>query len=339
MNFPMRLFRRRPKVSPLPPEEEWTWYAEFDRRRISLKTPNEKAAQRSFERLKKAWLKRNLARLEGRLPTKKLGDFSREFLEWSQETKRHFTYLTDKQAFRKALEYFGSQTKLTSITAYQVDKWLAKMGQEVQRVSANTWFRHFKAAMAKAIEWGYLKKSPCQSVKQLKTDESLPRYLTREEYHRLQAAETVPAFRRLWEIYLRTGRRRGEILRLTAEDIDWKGLAIRIRLKGGRSQRLPITPETATLFRQIPVQVGRLFPWTPNHVTHHFIKTAKAAGVSCRLHDLRHTYGSWMIQAGVDLKVVSNLMGHKNTRTTEIYAYLNDAQLAQAQGKLKIGEE
>ena len=42
MNLSMRLFRRPPKTKPLPPESEWTWYAELDRKtRISLKTSKE----------------------------------------------------------------------------------------------------------------------------------------------------------------------------------------------------------------------------------------------------------------------------------------------------------
>ena len=58
-----------------------------------------------------------------------------------------------------------------------------------------------------------------------------------------------------------------------------------------------------------------------------------------RLHDLRHTYGSWMVQAGVNLQVLQNLMGHRSAKTTEIYAHLKLEQLALAQGKIKIGEE
>ena len=341
MNLSMRLFRRPAKIRPFPPESEWTWYAELDRKtRISLKTSDEKLARKSYDRLKKSWLARNLAILEGRLPTKKLSNFAQEFLEWSYETKRPFTHQTDKQGFRRALAYFGPGTFLTAITRRQVDLWLAAMGQEVKRVSANTWLRHFKAAMSKAVEWGYLKTNPCQGVKQLSVDEPMPRFLSLEEFQQIQAAEPDQDFRRLWEIFLRTGCRRTEILSIRAEDIDWHSRAIIIRrTKGRRAKLVPITTEMESLLQGIPVQVGRLFPWSPDYVTHHFQATARAAGVACRLHDLRHTYGSWMVQAGVNLQVVQNLMGHRSTKTTEIYAHLKLEQLAQAQRKIKIGEE
>lgn len=60
--------------------------------------------------------------------------------------------------------------------------------EESLRVSANTWFRHFKAAMSKAVDWKYLKENPCQGVKQLAVDEPLPRYLTQDEFARILAA-------------------------------------------------------------------------------------------------------------------------------------------------------
>jgi integrase len=341
MNLHMRLFRRPPKTKPLPPESEWTWYAELDRRtRISLKTSDKKLAEKSYARLKKLYLTRNLAILEGRAPTKRLEDFAEEYLEWSFQTKRPFTTQTDSQALRRALRYFGPTTPLGSITRRQVDAWLASMGQEVKRVSANTWFRHFKASLSKAVDWKYLKENPCQGVKQLAVDEPLPRYLTQDEFSRILSAEPDPAFRRLWEIYLRTGCRRAEILQLTGQDLDYQTMHITVaRTKNRRIKRVPMTPEIAALFRSIPVQVGRLFPWTLDYVTHHFHKTARAAGVTCRLHDLRHTYGSWMIQGGVPLRVVQDLMGHRSSKTTERYAWASESQQAEAQGRIRIGEE
>ncbi len=80
--------------------------------------------------------------------------------------------------------------------------------------------------------------------------------------------------------------------------------------------------------------VGKLWPWQPDSVTHHFQRTAKAAGLSCRLHDLRHTYGSWLVMKGVPLYTVGKLMGHQDAKTTQIYAHLSQSHLEEAAGKL-----
>jgi len=171
----------------------------------------------------------------------------------------------------------------------------------------------------------------------LAVDEALPRYLEQEEFQAFLRAEPDPDFRRLWELYLRTGCRRSELLQLTVEDINWRGRVILVkRTKGRRAKPIPITPEVEQLIREIQVQVGKLFPWTPDYVTHRFKKWSRAAGLECRLHDLRHTYGSWLVQAGVEIKVLKDLMGHRDVKTTEIYAHLKLEQLAKASEKIKV---
>lgn len=191
--------------------------------------------------------------------------------------------------------------------------------------------------MSKAVEWGYLKKNPAQGVKQLAVDEALPRYLNQVDFQALLRAEPDPDFRRLWELYLRTGCRRSELLQLTVEDINWQGRVILVkRTKGRRPKLVPITPAVEQLIRKVKVQVGKLFPWTPDYVTHRFKKWSRAAGLECRLHDLRHTYGSWLVQAGVEIKILKDLMGHRDVKTTEIYAHLKLEQLAKASEKIKV---
>ncbi len=57
-------------------------------------------------------------------------------------------------------------------------------------------------------------------------------------------------------------------------------------------------------------------PLDPPTVTHTLIKTARRAGLKVRLHDLRHTYASIMLAAGVNVKAVSEALGHSNISIT-----------------------
>lgn len=330
MKMAMRLFQRKNGI----------WYAEFDRKtRGSLKTKDTREARRIFERLKKAYLNRNLALLEGRPPKKLLGDFVEEFLEHSFQTKAKFTYQTDCQALRRAAAYFGQDTPLSSIGLRSLDAWLAFLAGKIKPTSANTWFRHFKAAMSKAVAWGYLKQNPCQGVKLLKTQEGFPRFLTKEEVDRLFKTESDPAFCRLWQFLLLTGCRRSEALAIQSRDIDWGLRRISIsQTKNRRPKAIIITPELTALLHELP-QVGRLFPWKPDSVTHHFKKTARAAGLECRLHDLRHTYGPWLAMAGVNLQVIRDLMGYQDVKTTQIYAHLSQDHLEEAAGRLSFADK
>jgi integrase len=316
------------------------WHVEIDRRtRRSLHTRDEQTARRRLKEVEKKALAGKLAYLTGQPKTIKFADFVDEFLEHSFQTKRPFTHQTDCQALRRALQSFGGATPLGNITRRQVDSWLAAMGQQVKRTSANTWFRHFKAAMSKAVDWKYLKENPCRGVKQFRVDEPLPRYLEKDEITRLLAAEDDPRFRQLWLFYLLTGCRRGEALQVRGQDIDWREGRLTVgQTKNRTSKVIWITPELEALLRPM-AEIGRLFPWKPDTVTHHFQSTAARAGLRCRLHDLRHTYASYKAMAGVDLYTLKELLGHKDIKATQIYAHLSAAHLKKAAGRGVAGGE
>jgi site-specific recombinase XerD len=89
------------------------------------------------------------------------------------------------------------------------------------------------------------------------------------------------------------------------------------------------------VLKEVADRIGPLFPWTPDAVSHHFLRTAKKAGLSkVRLHDLRHTFASHLAMAGVDLYTIKELLGHHEIKTTMIYAHLSSAHLDQALTKL-----
>ena len=63
-----------------------------------------------------------------------------------------------------------------------------------------------------------------------------------------------------------------------------------------------------------------LQPVHPDTVTHWFAQLAKRSGISARLHDLRHTYATTLISAGINPRFVQQLMGHESITTTEHYS-------------------
>jgi site-specific recombinase XerD len=111
---------------------------------------------------------------------------------------------------------------------------------------------------------------------------------------------------------------------------------------GETKNRVPkviwITPELDALLRNMP-EVGRLFTWEPDTVTHAFHRVALKAGLKCRLHDLRHTYASHKAMAGVDLYTLKELLGHKDIKATQIYAHLSAEHLKKAAGQGSVGGE
>jgi integrase len=132
-------------------------------------------------------------------------------------------------------------------------------------------------------------------------------------------------------IALCTGMRRNEILSLTREDIDFAGNEIRVRAEISKSKckrLVPMNAEVKKLLRS--VVKGNQFIFFNEATGRHLldVKTAfrtakKKAGIigKLRVHDLRHTAASWMIEDGIDLVTVKEILGHASVQTTMIYCY------------------
>ena len=128
----------------------------------------------------------------------------------------------------------------------------------------------------------------------------------------------------------------GELQRLAWDDIDFEANEITVppgKIK--RYRKIPIHPELrAALY---PIQgSGRCFDLSDYDKFDGKFKKFQEGMKYFRFHDLRHTFASLMIHAGADLLTVSKLLGHTNTRTTEIYAHLYPNHAAQAIGLLRL---
>lgn len=328
MKISMNLFQR--------PDND-IWYVRLSsRRRVSLHTKDKKEAQRLFNELKRKWLAGKLAYLENRPPEKTLTEFLAEYGEYVCRTKSRATWQAYELALNKLIAYMAPETPLANISRKDIDTFLSRL--PVKKTSANAYLRCLKAAFSQAVAWGYLKTSPCAGVKEYRVQEAAPRYLSPDEISRLLTAETKPRFLALWKFLLLTGCRRGEALQIQAKDINWQQRTITIsRTKTGRAKLIRITRALEPILQALP-QVGRLWPWTGTWASIRFARTAKKAGLTCRLHDLRHTFASTLVMAGVDLYTVKELLGHNKITTTQIYGHLSANHLDEALTKLSIHE-
>jgi integrase len=313
------------------------WYAELERnRRRSLGTRNKAEAQKLYRRLKSEFLLAKVTFLDDSRPVpKSLEDFAAEYLDWVYQGLAFNTYAQARSGFKSLMVHIPPSTSLSQITRRQVDVMQGSMAREVKASSVNTRFRIYRAACSKAVEWGYLEKNPFAGVKPLKEQEAFPRYLTHAEIATILGAETNRRYLALWQTLLLTGCRRREIVTLTWADIDLPGRRIFIRTTKNKKPRIVwIVDDLLQILQQLNPGVGRLFPWGPRQASRRFQMLCLKAGIKARLHDLRHTYGSYLAMAGVDLLTIGTLMGHLNIKSTQIYAHLSPEHLALAQTKL-----
>lgn len=133
---------------------------------------------------------------------------------------------------------------------------------------------------------------------------------------------------------LNTGMRRGEVFNLTWADIDLKNKLITVEgdtSKSGQTRHIPMNKEAVATIEEWRKQHGRnsgyVFPGKNGHRLDNvkkswdgLLKMAKIEGF--RWHDLRHTFASKLVMAGVPLNTVRDLLGHSDLAMTLRYAHL-----------------
>lgn len=163
----------------------------------------------------------------------------------------------------------------------------------------------------------------------LLTETPRERFLTVEQVEALAKACGDPGAAGYVLLAAYTGIRRGHLLRLTAADVQDSFIALDRSGKTARLQRVPIHPRVAEIAARLPLAIG------DRQLREAWALARSKTGIRCRWHDLRHTCASWLVQAGVPLHTVAEILGHTSTQVTKRYAHLTPDHLRDA--ILKIG--
>ena len=150
-------------------------------------------------------------------------------------------------------------------------------------------------------------------------------YLTPAQVQNL-AKHAIPLIADMIYFAALTGLRQGEMLRLTPDQVRDGLLTLNSDTKSGRPRCIPLPPDASSIAtKRLPWGVSR------DQLRDRFVEARTAAGM-CTLHwhDLRHTYASWLIQAGQSLTAVRDLLGHSSLAVTHRYAHLAPAHLVTA---------
>lgn len=177
--------------------------------------------------------------------------------------------------------------------------------------------------------WGYREhgSNPCRFVERYK-ERPRRRYLTAGEAPRLFAAleahqEKEPANVAFVWLLILTGARKGEIARTKRENLEGKRLVLKEHKTDGTGEdRIIYLPNyLIRIIKKLPATNGTL---TGVKEPKRFWKTiCKEANLKdLRLHDLRHSFASTALAAGLDLGLIGELLGHKSAQTTKRYAHL-----------------
>ena len=261
------------------------------------------------------------------------------------ETKKH---IIDK----KLIPYFG-KLKMCNITAQQIITWQNELinykddkGKPYSPVYLKTIHNQLSAIFNHAVRYYNLKENPCQkagSMGKKKNREML--FWTKDEY--LKFADVMmdkPLSYYAFQMLYWTGIRVGELLALTAGDFDFKNNMLTINKSYQRlhGEDVITTPKTEKSNRTIkmpqflcdemqeylkmfysPNNSDRIFPISKSYLHHEMDRGSKAAGVKrIRIHDLRHSHVSLLINQGYQAAAIADRVGHETVEITDRYTHI-----------------
>ncbi len=231
------------------------------------------------------------------------------------------------------IPYFGCRL-LSEIRQYLIEKYKAKrIDDGVQRSTVNRELACLKKMYNKAIDWEYAKENPVIKVKFFsEKDNMIERVLTVVEEEKLiELCE--PHLKPIIITALQTGMRKGEILSLKWQDVNFSKKEITVeKTKSGRTRIIPISKQLLAEFEKLKKaksKTGYVFTYPKTgkptkDVKRAFQTACRRAGIKgLRFHDLRHTFASRLVENGEDIITVRDLLGHSSVRITERYTHSN----------------
>lgn len=299
-------------------------------------------------------LRGEIRRTKKRVP-KLFKDFADEYCAaWSLDRKPNTAEREKRRIEKELVPQFGKRP-LHTITRKNIEDYITrKRDGGASPATANRSLCRLKSMFRKATDWGYLDSNPAAGIRQAREPVKEADFLSREEVSALLKA----CGRRLRPIVLTavyTGMRFGELMALEWRDIEFGRALITVRDPKNRETRhVPMNPTVVEALREhrqeqarkaggiVPLLFANPQTGTPYKDIRKSYKAAlKEAGITrgFTFHGLRHTAASHLIMAGVDLRTVGKILGHKTAQITLRYAHLAPDYLQGAIERLDYSDE
>ena len=193
-----------------------------------------------------------------------------------------------------------------------------------------------------ALRWETpgLKSNPAKDHPLFKEQNQRERFLSEPDAQALFAAikqSTNPMLQHIIPMLILTGARKREVLDARWEDIDFEHKSWRIHTtKSGQPRYVPLSAGAIAVLDALPRDGEWIFanedtgkPYASIYASWHTART-RAGLADVRVHDLRHSFASFLVNAGRSIYEVQRLLGHANIRTTQRYAHLSKDTLLDA---------
>lgn len=259
---------------------------------------------------------------------------------WQNVAKDQPSARTTRSQKKSLLDFFGANALMSSISQAKLEAYRSTRRKEASVATVNRALQLYRrvwrycndiinADVGQEPKWKKLiQREPSERVRELTCD---------EEARLLEHLR--PDFHAFVRFCLATGMRVSSAMSICWDDVSFNEMAVRIRIKGGGVQIVPLTQRTAAIIRSQPrvaeqvftfeshrnrgdVRKGQRYPITYGALKAVWKPALDAAGIrDFRFHDTRHTAATRTLRASGNMKAVQKLLGHASITTTARYAH------------------
>ncbi len=276
----------------------------------------------------------------------KLPEYMQKYIDTLQYERKlsKNTILSYQDNLKTFWEYIAPKDPL-KVTKEDIEKFL-KFEQEKKVTTKAHYFTVLQNFYLFCLEEGYTKINPCETIHMPKLPDKLPNYLTYEEVDRLldMPLKTDYDYRTkaMLELLYATGMRVSELLSLRFSNIDLENTIVRVEGKGSKERIIPFNDTSKkylelylNFYRPKLIKPGKNYeelflnnrgtPMTRQGLFKLLKQLCKELGIKKNVspHILRHSFATHLLNAGADLRVIQEFLGHSSISTTQIYTHVS----------------
>jgi integrase len=318
------------------------WIDFYDSNRNRVQESSHSSSKRDAEALL-ALRKSEIIRGMYKRPAKiTLGEFGTRYMEYARANKR--SWLRDQQMLKHLANFFGSARQISEVIAADIEGYKLDRRKQVSGATVNRELALLKRMFNLAIDWDlYLGSNPVRKVRFFQEINTGFRTLSEDEERKL-LVDATPYIQDIVVFALNTGLRIGEILSLGWESVDLeRGLLSIFAHKTHKTRTVPINSAAGRVLGVWAMGRKNESVFYNHETGKPFVDLDAGLALACRKagiegvtwHTLRHTFASRLVNRGVDIVTVQQLLGHSTVTTTMRYTHTNLDSKRNAVAKLE----
>lgn len=266
---------------------------------------------------------------------------------WRKRLNQHLAHFQHWLAAQRKFNF-------ANLKAQDIENYLTERRAVIADKTLNDELSTLKVFYQWAEDREYVAKNPVEKVKRVKVNPKAIRVFTREEITQIMRHATDYQ-RPFYQLLLCTGMRDGEMRNLEWDDVDFANRQLFVRIKKDwqpktrRGRIIPMAGEAYDILRSLQRRGKYVFStstgrrWAPPRQPWCDLldRIERKDGVSLHgqvsLHTFRHTFATFCLMSGVDIKTVSEFLGHTSVKMTEKYLHLLPEHKAKEMQKVSFG--